>query len=106
LAAGDYWQAWVQERAKKRLYTPKPAPITFMDETLFRTSLEMPETIARGTYTAEIYLVERDRLVAMQSTPITVQKRGMDALIYEMAQSDALAYGLLAVIIAVSLGGL
>jgi uncharacterized protein (TIGR02186 family) len=101
-----FWTALVGERQRKRLYTPKPAPISFMGETLFKTIIQFPETIARGEYTAEVYLINHGELISMQSTPIEVKKRGFDAFVFDTAHNYPLTYGLVAVMIAVIIGWL
>lgn len=96
-------QALLEYQKKKHLYPEALQDVSFIGETLFRTHLDFPEKIRRGTYTAEIYLIADGQLIGMQSTPIRVEKRGFDAFIYDLAYDHAVVYGILAILLA--LGG-
>jgi uncharacterized protein (TIGR02186 family) len=100
----EYIEAFQNYQAARGLYDTAPGPIGFMGETLFRTPIDFPASLPRGTYTAEAYLLQNGRLVAMQSTPLLVAKRGFDAMVYDTAHRYPLFYGLLAVMIAVTVG--
>jgi outer membrane receptor protein involved in Fe transport len=74
--------AFLDHHAAKKLYVSNPESIKFMGETLFKTVIDFSDTIPSGTYTAEIYLLSDGEVVGMQSTPITVEKSGLDAFVY------------------------
>lgn len=97
-------QAFLQERFGNALYTPLPRQISFMGDTLFKTVVDFPATIPRGNYTAEVYLIQNNRLLSMQSTPIKVEKEGFDAFVFDMAHGHPLFYGLIAVMLAFTIG--
>ena len=82
----------------------EPKPITIMGETLFKTAIYFPEKIPRGEYTAEVYLLRDGVVTAMQSTPLMVNKEGMDAFIYDLAHHYPMFYGIVSVLIALSFG--
>ncbi len=101
---GDFRAAFLEERARNGLYSPMPQPIVFMGDTLFKTTIDFPDIISRGKYTAEVYLLRGNQLIAMQSTPIRVEKQGVDALVYDIAHRFPLLYGILAVLMALVVG--
>ncbi len=76
----------------------------FIDESLFRIPLYFPDTITRGTYTAELYLFDEGRLVALQSTPLVVNRKGMEAFVFDFAHEFSYSYGLMAVGLALFCG--
>lgn len=78
--------------------------IEFLDETLFKVTLKFPKNIASGVYTAEIYLIDEDNLLAFQSIPIYVNQIGLSAKIHNMAHENSVLYGLMAVFMAISSG--
>lgn len=92
----------LKERA--RLYTLEPLPITFFGETLFKTRIPFPDTMPRGTYVAEIYLIDEGQLIATQSLPLTAVKTGFEAWISDLAHERPLIYGLMSILIALSGG--
>ncbi len=97
-------QAFFRYQQKRRLYLTQPISISFMGETLFKTQIDFPDTIPKGDYTAEIYLVSDGELVGVQTTPIHVAKSGLDAFLFDYAHNDPLLYGISAVVIALCAG--
>lgn len=99
-------EAFITQRHQKRLYNENVYPVSFMGDTLFKTTLPFPDTIPRGDYTAETYLIYNGEIVGMQSTPIHVAKTGMDATIFELAHGYPVFYGILAIFMAAFSGWL
>lgn len=86
------------------LYVVAQDGIEFMGETLFKASINFPDNMPRGTYTAEAYLFNDGQLIGMRSIPIEVFKTGFDAFLYDASQHSSLLYGLIAVLLASSIG--
>lgn len=91
---------------KNKLYALNNDKVEFLDETLFKVSLNFPKNISRGIYTVEIYLVNEGRLLSFQSIPIYVNQVGLSAKILDFASQESFLYGLLAVGIALIVGWL
>lgn len=102
--ARDFTAAFIAQREGRRLYSDNAHAVSFMGDTLFKTTLPFPDTIPRGGYTAETYLIYNGEVVGMQSTPLHVAKTGLDAVMFEMAHEHPVFYGVLAVLLAVSAG--
>ena len=51
-----------------------------------------------GLYTAKVYLFQDGDVIDTISSPLYIDKRGIERFIYRMAHSDPLLYGLLAVL--------
>lgn len=100
LAKREFWGALVQDHQRHALYPAEVQPIYFWGESLFRTALNFPKNIPEGTYKAEIYLLRDGELVALQSTPIVVEKVGFEAHMHQLAHTWPLVYGLLCVVLA------
>ncbi len=96
--------ALMRYQTERRLYPQNVGTIQFMGETLFKTQIEFPDTIPKGDYTAEIYLISDGQVVGMQSTPIHVAKSGFDAFVSNYAHENPLLYGISAVVIALCAG--
>ena len=71
---------------------------------LFKTTIEFPDNIPPGDYTAEIYLISNGDIIGMQSTPIRVVKSGLDAFVYNYAHTSPILYGITAVVLALFIG--
>jgi uncharacterized protein (TIGR02186 family) len=80
--------------------------IAFLGDRLFRTTITFPANVPTGTYLVEILLVRDKDVVGGQTTPLIVSKVGVDAAVYDFARNRSLAYGAIAVIMAVVAGWL
>ena len=74
--------------------------ITYFGESLFKARLDLPDTLPRGDYTAEIYLFDRGHLLGFQTIPLVVYHTGIDARIFDEATHHGPIYGLVAVLMA------
>lgn len=96
--------AFLRHQEERKLYRTEPVNIQFMAETLFKTTIEFPDNIPSGTYTAEIYLMNDGNVTGMQSIPIRVVKRGLDAFLSNYAHDHPALYGITAILLALSIG--
>jgi uncharacterized protein (TIGR02186 family) len=103
-AFSEFADAFLRYQHGRRLYLGEPETVSFMGETLFKTTIEFPDDIPPGDYTAEIYLISEGDVMGMQSTPIRVVKTGLDAFLYAYAHDHPAMYGLSAIILALGVG--
>ncbi|MBX3453151.1 TIGR02186 family protein [Ferrovibrio sp.] len=80
--------------------------VVFLGSKLFRAEISFPSTVAVGTYRAEVYLIRDDRVIAAQSTPLFVDKQGLEQEIFDYSRREPAIYGFIAVLLAVSAGWL
>lgn len=99
-----FTQALLRYQYGRRLFSGQDGVVQFMGETLFRSSLPFPDTLPRGDYSVEVYLVNDGQISSMQTIPLQVRKSGMDAFLYDLAHRMPALYGLAAVLIALSAG--
>lgn len=85
---------------RKRWWQEPFNQISYFGESLFKAKLDMPDSLPGGNYTAEVYLFDGGALKAMQTIPITVYKTGLEASLVRSAEENGLAYGLIAVLMA------
>ncbi len=97
-------QAFIHQQRREGLYVEQPGSITFLGDTLFKTTLPFPDVTPRGNYTVETYLFHDKQLVAVQSMPLHVAKTGLDASIFYLAHEKPALYGMIAVFIAIFAG--
>jgi uncharacterized protein (TIGR02186 family) len=102
----DFRQALLDNKFNNGLYVKDIGVIDFMGDTLFKTTLKFPKKMLKGTYTAEIYLINNGELVGVQSTPIIADKVGIQAYIYNLAHEHSALYGLIAIALALFAGWL
>jgi len=87
-----------------RVFSPSLGKIVFLGDKLFRTTFFFPANVPTGTYLVEVFLVRDKDVVGGQTTPLVVSKVGVDAAVFDFARSNALAYGAIAVLVAVVAG--
>ena len=80
--------------------------IEFIGRHLFRAEINMPANVPQGHYGAEVYLIQDDSVIDAQYSVITVDKKGLERSISELAQEHSFFYGLLGVFLAVVAGWL
>jgi len=88
------------------VFSPSHVKIYFLGDRLFRTTFTFPANIPTGTYLVEIFLVRDKEVVGGQTTPLIVSRVGVDAAVFDFAQRRSLAYGAIAVTMAVVAGWL
>ncbi len=100
----EFTAALIEYQQQRRLYTAEPVSLKFMGEMLFKATIEFPDTIPQGEYTAEMYLLRDGEIAGLQSIPITVNKTGVDAFLYNFAHQSPFLYGITAVLLALAAG--
>lgn len=101
----EFERALLKHKAQKQLYHTS-GELSFMGDTLFKTVFTFPDTITKGNYTAEVYLLKDDQLVGMQVLPIAVRGVGLDSAVSSLAHDHPILYGLLAIALAFGAGWL
>lgn len=71
---------------------------------LFRANVRLPANLTEGAYTTRMYLVQGGQVVSQFRTAIFVRKDGLERWMHELAFSQPLLYGLLALGIALVAG--
>jgi uncharacterized protein (TIGR02186 family) len=102
--AGPFRDALIRQEEKSGLYAELPNGVEYLSDTLFRVRVPVPANIARGEYTAQVYLFRNGYVISEQSTPFSISNSGLERQIYRLAHADPVAYGLFAVMVAVLLG--
>jgi uncharacterized protein (TIGR02186 family) len=96
--------AAIRNLAREQLFIETPEGIEFLSQTLFRSRIPVPATVPPGEYHAEVYLFRAGTLLTLQSSPVFVDKTGLERRIYEFAYSASLSYGLFTVLISCAFG--
>lgn len=91
-------------REQDDLYQMLENDVHMERDTLFSTRITLPANLTEGTYTTRIFLTREGSVVDRFDTSIDVQKVGIERWLFQLAQQQPLAYGALAVLIAVLAG--
>jgi uncharacterized protein (TIGR02186 family) len=101
-----YAAALVAEQQRAGLIAGDVGKIVFLGERLFRVSLAFPANVPIGNYLVEVFLARDKDVVGGQTTPLRVEKVGLDAEVSNFATRESAAYGAIAVLTAVVAGWL
>lgn len=97
-------EAITRIRVENGLYSEREGIIHLTSETLFNASIQLPANLVEGDYTARIYLIRDQNIVADTSVGISVRKEGLERWLYNLAHEQALIYGLLSLLVALIAG--
>jgi len=102
--AETFREALIRNKVGQDLYFADSQHIAFLGNRLFRTDMRFPANAPVGTYIVQIFLVEDGEVVGAEITPLVVSKVGFEAGVFHFAHRHSLAYGVLAILIAVVAG--
>lgn len=88
------------------LFSEDATTVEITDGVLYRARIAIPARVPVGRYTAETYLVQGGRVLAVASRDIDIRKTGFDRLVANAAEHYGLLYGLLAVALSIGMGWL
>jgi uncharacterized protein (TIGR02186 family) len=99
-----YRSAVIRLKKGQSLFQEHDDGVAFVGRSLFRGTVALPVNVPIGRYTADVYLFRDGELISKSQSTLEVNKAGIERLIYRLAFTHPLIYGLLAVLIAVLAG--
>ena len=99
-----FQQGLVELRRRTGLYYEAPSAVEITDGVLYRARVAIPARVPVGRFTAETFLIRDGRVLAVATRGIDIRKSGLERFVARAAERQSLAYGLVAVAIAVLLG--
>ncbi len=100
----DFVDALIRIRMESGVYRVMEGAVELDQETLFRTSFDLPANLIEGIYHARIFLTRNGQLVDRFDTTISVEKVGLERWLYNLAQNQPFLYGLLSLALALMAG--
>jgi uncharacterized protein (TIGR02186 family) len=97
-------EALLRIRTQDGIYSHNNNGVDLVQETLFNASIALPANIVEGSYTTRILLMRGGKVLDDYSTEIEVQKVGIERWLYALAHENALAYGVLSLLLAAFAG--
>lgn len=96
--------AIIRIRKANGAYSLQEGAVSLDEQTLFRTSIEMPANLTEGAYQTRIFLTRAGEVVSIYETAIGVQKVGLERWIFNLSREQPLIYGLMSLAIAIAAG--
>jgi len=103
-AVEAFREALIRNKIRQNLFFAEAERIAFLGNRLFRTDMRFPANAPVGTYIVQIFLVVDGEVVNAEITPLVISKVGFEAGVFHFAHRHSLAYGVLAILIAVVAG--
>ena len=104
--ADEFRAALHRHRERDALYRSEPGAVEFIDERLFRTTIELPAHVPTGDYLVEALLLVDGEVLSARSAGLTIEKGGFAAEIHDFAFEDGALYGVIAIALALVAGWL
>ena len=97
-------QAALRLKREDGLYRDDLSSITFLNDAMFRSTVDIPANVEVGRYDVTVYLFRGGALLHSQTQPLNVSKTGFEQLTFSLAHDHSFIYGLLSVLLAVFTG--
>ena len=91
-------------RRRQALYAESPGGVEITQGVLYRAVITIPSRVPVGNYTAETFLIEDGRVLAVATRDIEIGKTGFERFVALAARRHEFAYGLVAVLLSLGLG--
>jgi uncharacterized protein (TIGR02186 family) len=91
-------------RRRQGLYIEDPRGVEISEGVLYRASIQIPSQVPEGTYIAETFLIDRERVLAAATKEIEIRKSGFELFVARSARRYEFLYGLAAVLLSLGLG--
>jgi uncharacterized protein (TIGR02186 family) len=91
-------------RSRQGLYSESPHGVEITGGVLYRAVITIPSQVPVGTYTAETFLIERGRVLAVATRDIEIDKSGFERFVAVAARRHRLLYGRACVLLSLALG--
>jgi uncharacterized protein (TIGR02186 family) len=98
--------ALVRNKQRIDLYSEGWAPVRFLGTLLFRSDLDIPSNAPVGSYTIAVHLVRDGVITDSSISPLSINRIGFEARVFDFAHRNSFAYGVLAILIAAMAGWL
>jgi len=99
-----WYEALKRNMKKKQFWKIEESSITLNKNTLFRKTLSLPSNVSTGMYNVKILHYRKGNLISQEESKIKIDKTGISANIYNVAQNFSAIYGIIAVIVALFFG--
>lgn len=91
-------------RRRAGLFAENDRGVQITENVLYRARIDVPARVPVGRYRVETYLIRDGEVVATTSRDVAIDKSGFERMVAVAAERNGLAYGVLAVVIALLLG--
>jgi len=102
--AQAFSEALIRIREAKGIYRQDEGGVQLIEQTLFRTNVDLPANLIEGNYKTRMFLLRDKKVVALREQMIYVRKVGLERWLFRLAHRQPAAYGILALALAAFAG--
>lgn len=106
VASDPFRVAFVQSKSERGLYRQSGTAVTFLTPAVFRAAIALPADVRTGTYDVDVKLFADGAMIAQTKSALEVIKTGFEEYVAEAAADQGLLYGIITVLMALSIGWL
>lgn len=100
----SFTEALIRIRSNNGLYQLNEGTVSLDEQTLFRTSVQLPADLTEGDYTARIFLTRGGTVVSSLETSLDVRKVGLEKFLFDLSRQQPMIYGIMSLAIAIIAG--
>ena len=94
----------IELRRKRGVYNENPRGVEISEGVLYRARISIPSQVPVGTYTAETFLIQDGRVLAVATRDIEIDKSGFERWVSLVARRHEGLYGIAAIAMSLFLG--
>lgn len=98
-------EALIRNKQTQGLFPLEARPVLFLNDDFFRADFDLPANLPTGDYRVQSFLIKDGAIIDRNEKILRVAQVGFSAQVRDFAYRQGLAYGLLAVILAIVSGG-
>jgi uncharacterized protein (TIGR02186 family) len=104
--AQDFRDAFLRIKNKENLYAEQPGGVSFIGDTIFRSTVQIPANAPVGFYQVSAFLFADGVLLARADDSFSIARTGFEQLTFSFAHDQAFIYGIVCVALALFTGWL
>ena len=104
--SAPFWAALLRHKEREGLFRSDPIPVRFLGDGLFRADLHLPANAPVGDYRIHVLQIQEGAVARSTEKLLTLSRVGIGAEVFDFAHAHPLAYGILAVALAITAGWL
>ena len=104
--ADKFIEALIRIKRSEDAYVNNYGGVELTEETLFRTTIELPANLTEGDYKTRFFLTRGGSVLDIHETTIDVRKVGLEQFLFNLSRQQPLIYGLMSLAIAIAAGWL
>ncbi|NNJ69581.1 MAG: TIGR02186 family protein, partial [Boseongicola sp.] len=102
--SSSFIEALVRIKESQDAYVSAYETVEVSEETLFKTSIQLPANLTEGDYKARFFLTRAGEVLDVHETSIDVRKVGLEQFLFNLSRQQPLIYGLMSLAIAIFAG--